>query len=240
MNFNISHEGDVVVLATETNVLVGVDVCAALHLAQWDKDEVYRSFRGSFADNEWQKMNFRNFRIFWSSKEAFVKARGDGLEFDLSRADFSDGFRLDGVPQRQWHFDVEHLDENHVVTTCRGPFNAVVDAYGDFRRTLPSTDYSQIHAPRPSFTFLEVPDLLPAPQKHHLLQLRRGHFSDDDPLPEEEPLSLGKPSVSDNNLFKDELKMDSGIHFLPSSDHPDLSTLRVDGEQHPVCRCTVS
>jgi hypothetical protein len=61
-------------------------------------------------------------------KEAYVKAIGIGLGFDLQRAEFfyecgnmwseSAHLRLDGVHQPDWCFYLTHLEKNHWVRNC--------------------------------------------------------------------------------------------------------------------------
>jgi len=270
-NFNVSHEGDFVVLASETQCLVGVDVCSATSLRQTkDFEELRSSFRASFAAREWRRIEsastvdegFRFFRTFWSCKEAFVKARGDGLQFDLGRLDFSsDGvFRLDGRENRRFRFDVEHLDSEHVVAVCRGPVDAIVDSYGDFTRTMDfaADCTAAIRAERDEFRTVRVEDLLPAKHRQQLLRLRGGLSApapDDadcpvapSPVVEEGPLQTS--GISDNNLRRVEhpprrrVVAEDVLGHLPCSDHPDLSTLRDDDDDRsaraPLLRCVVS
>lgn len=51
----------------------------------------------------------RVFRRYWSMKEAFVKARGDGLAFALERVEFKPQA---GLPEEATFFDV-HVDREH-------------------------------------------------------------------------------------------------------------------------------
>uniref|UniRef100_A0A7S0VD91 holo-[acyl-carrier-protein] synthase n=1 Tax=Polytomella parva TaxID=51329 RepID=A0A7S0VD91_9CHLO len=116
LNFNVSHEGDVVALAAESVLIVGIDVVAplcrrkgppvnaALHIerlrcsfSSFEMDEFAKaSSQDNSDDND---INFardqsitnleRCFQRFWSLKEAFAKLRGDGLGLSpLSRACF--------------------------------------------------------------------------------------------------------------------------------------------------------
>lgn len=121
-NFNVSHEGSWVVLASEPICVCGVDVaapCAARPGA--DNIDPWRDFQDQLAVDEWAVVfeaadqeetvaeepqvlldpllngsdqrpssppGYGMFQRFWSAKEAFVKARGDGLGFELKRACF--------------------------------------------------------------------------------------------------------------------------------------------------------
>jgi 4'-phosphopantetheinyl transferase len=100
-NYNVSHEGDYIVLASEPVCMAGVDIAAPGQSrkskgAGFNLDEIFSSFRDQFTPFEWG--NIRNlpdqqsqedaFRRNWSCKEAFTKARGDGIGFDLNRCEF--------------------------------------------------------------------------------------------------------------------------------------------------------
>ena len=102
-NFNVAHDGDWVVLCAEPVLLCGVDVCGR----QGPRDgtsvrEWFELFKDHFSVEEWNwircdddnkerkpKDQLSVFRLLWSCKEAFTKARGDGLACRLRRCTFS-------------------------------------------------------------------------------------------------------------------------------------------------------
>lgn len=201
-NFNVSHEGDFVVLAAEAKCLCGVDVCSATHLGlpmggSCVVDELRRSFDAQLSPSEWHRIEraaddqdrLTLFKTFWSCKEAFVKARGDGLQFDFARIEFepvridSEGWRqavvrVDGaLPDRDWRFDVEALDKDHICTVCLGPISAVVDKIGDFKASLtgPGRDSDDLARPRPLFSLIAVDDLIPESRRAELNHIRLRH-----------------------------------------------------------------
>lgn len=185
-NFNVSHEGDWVVLASEPLCVCGVDVAAPeQHRPGKHRANIFEDFRDQLTADEWlvvrqeasaapsdpaEQPGYQAFQRFWSCKEAFVKARGDGLGFELGRAGFdfqalslgdvSGGdptgpgepdprafvasVRVDGQPAPGWRFVQHRLGENHWVTVARGPTDSVVDANGEFLATLrrPTADFS--------------------------------------------------------------------------------------------------
>mmetsp|Transcript_22055 Transcript_22055/g.61211 ORF Transcript_22055/g.61211 Transcript_22055/m.61211 type:complete len:319 (-) Transcript_22055:257-1213(-) len=189
-NFNVSHEGDYVVLASEPLCICGVDVAAPSQLRRRGKEqtihEIHSIFRSSFTDNEW-KLIFgagvedeqkQMFRRLWSLKEAFVKARGDGIAFDLGQADFCfdnscwDGTArvvVHGVPLDKWKFFLHELPGGHWLSVARGPATDIVDAHGEFSATLTSMDIEHnidqyqaaIEASEPGFCLLSIPSLVP-------------------------------------------------------------------------------
>lgn len=164
-NFNVSHEGHLVVLASDPALLVGVDVAAPFELRGAPEMGPFAELRESFAniltEREWEDAaaaggeveRVRAFRTRWSLKEAFVKARGDGLAFEMRRVDFLRCHRdaqrqpppveqqwrvyLDGYLQSDWRCTVCELQDGHIVSIARGPVDCAQDAWGQFRRTLP-------------------------------------------------------------------------------------------------------
>lgn len=192
-NFNVSHEGDFVVLASEPMCLVGVDVSASQVFRQGTKEsttQLFETFERQCSPIEWQNIQTAGdgeaqlacFRKHWSLKEAFVKARGDGIAFDLRKADFrlqQTDFKnamvaavllLDGIPQSKWRFTVQELCGGHMVSVARGPPSAAVDAIGDFKRTLQCQHFTEdqwqsiLDQPWPPFSILSVCDMVPACQ----------------------------------------------------------------------------
>jgi 4'-phosphopantetheinyl transferase len=117
------------------------------------------------------------FRQFWSLKEAFVKATGEGLGFDLGRCAFQftnenkqASVAIDGVFQPSWTFRLHQLGQDHCVSVARAPITVIVDAWGGFKATLqlpsvPSQRHEEaLAAPEPPFSMLRVADLIPESQ----------------------------------------------------------------------------
>eukprot|EP00401_Gymnodinium_catenatum_P067889 CAMPEP_0117615616 /NCGR_PEP_ID=MMETSP0784-20121206/84630_1 /TAXON_ID=39447 /ORGANISM="" /LENGTH=369 /DNA_ID=CAMNT_0005419355 /DNA_START=106 /DNA_END=1211 /DNA_ORIENTATION=+ len=196
-NFNVSHEGDWVVLASEPICVCGVDVAAPLDPER--PVNIRRDFGEQLSKAEWADVEvegsrpstgpghdpeYEAFQRRWSSKEAFVKARGDGLGFEpLGRASFSFEPRatapgdiyeatvvVDGEPAPRWRFVQHRLSAFHWVTVARGPTDDVVDANGTFAATMlrPTQTFSrelweaELRAESPGFDEVSVADLVPA------------------------------------------------------------------------------
>lgn len=170
-NFSVSHEGDWVVLASEPLCLCGVDIAAP---QRGQECNIFDTFRDYLTADEWKvvqaeaKMDelmdslvwaetscdshgYGAFQRFWSAKESFVKARGDGLAFNVGRAGFTfqshpavgeEGtaavgyVEVDGKSLSQWTFHQTGFGDDHWITVARGPTQDVVDEIGDFRRTF--------------------------------------------------------------------------------------------------------
>ena len=99
-NFNVSHEGHFVVLASDPALLIGVDVSAPFHLRSGpslgDFDAVRKTFANILTLEEWdlveacesEALRLGAFRRAWTRKESFTKACGEGLAFELQRVEF--------------------------------------------------------------------------------------------------------------------------------------------------------
>jgi len=91
LQFNISHSGDIVLIALADDRQVGVDVERIRHDLELE-EIARRSFSsGEQADLGVLPAGERHNAFFrcWSRKEAFIKARGEGLSLPLDRFDVS-------------------------------------------------------------------------------------------------------------------------------------------------------
>eukprot|EP00754_Rhynchopus_humris_P043396 Rhum_TRINITY_DN3198_c0_g2::Rhum_TRINITY_DN3198_c0_g2_i1::g.9627::m.9627/K06133/LYS5, acpT; 4'-phosphopantetheinyl transferase len=154
-NFNISHDGDFVVLASEPTCLVGVDVVAPREKTpnRGGRDALRKSFtyqeQAYINGHETECEKDRAFGLLWSCKEAYIKARGDGLKFELTRANFfvvdevwDDDHvgehvtvlrvEVDNVCLNRWTFHSSRLPNGYIVTVAKGPSCDAVDPDGDF------------------------------------------------------------------------------------------------------------
>ena len=136
-NFSVSHDGDFVLVASEPLALVGVDVCGGRERCE-ALSRSLEPYRAAFSTEEWaaffaQGADLDAFLVLWACKEAFAKALGQGLAYDLSRVEFVGCTRggrgpfatahvvVDGRVDRRWRVDVAFLDEWHCAAVCRGP-----------------------------------------------------------------------------------------------------------------------
>ena len=181
-NFNVSHDGPWLALAAEPLLLVGVDVSSPRVIGRGaggneggkssssepppalGADRLRCSLGSALSDSEWLRVASQPdaasqdalFRSLWALREAWSKARGDGLgAADLARAEFSIGggkgegegggeeeeeegiaLRLDGILQEQWYFELHDLPDGSALAVALGPPSAAVDAGGTFIKTL--------------------------------------------------------------------------------------------------------
>jgi len=190
-NFNVSHHGAFVAIASEPAALVGLDLMDVHENAEREKGRRARGMggaaqaepgkeaadfvgvfdnnltpgerniiaagcrfgggaaqQGGAADGTDDLAVYRQFYRVWTLKEAYIKAIGIGLGFELQRADFvmadpgdacgtEAHLKLDGVLQPRWRFRFEGLDGppyRHVACISRGPPSHGIDG---FRAALP-------------------------------------------------------------------------------------------------------
>lgn len=191
-NFNVSHEGDFVVLAAEPLFVCGVDVAAPEQtrntLRAESLEDFFHTMRNVLTPNEWRVVRSGKteeeqedlFRRHWSLKEAFVKGRGDGIAFELGKCEFS----FHGTPwantasvsvgnhtRRKWRFYMEELGNRHWVSVARGPPSDIVDAHGEFkgqfrRPEIPVREHEEeLRLPSPPFEMRTVADLVETGRK---------------------------------------------------------------------------
>mmetsp|Transcript_122319 Transcript_122319/g.237929 ORF Transcript_122319/g.237929 Transcript_122319/m.237929 type:complete len:372 (+) Transcript_122319:122-1237(+) len=107
-NFNVSHDGRWVVLASDPLRLVGADVSAPQRARGDAEDERWRDDLATMlSDKEKSYIEMKDtaldrysiFQRIWSAKESVAKAVGQGLDYGLERIEVT----LDGTePQSQW------------------------------------------------------------------------------------------------------------------------------------------
>lgn len=122
---SISHAGNLVVVALQYGVEIGVDVELFDHDVNLDElmgvvcsSEEIAEVNDSGSQNRAQK-----FYEFWVLKEAYLKATGEGLSADARRLVFSVDTtskvslikNLDGGNAGDWDFLLKQHDEQHVI-----------------------------------------------------------------------------------------------------------------------------
>ncbi|XP_064381844.1 L-aminoadipate-semialdehyde dehydrogenase-phosphopantetheinyl transferase-like isoform X2 [Halichondria panicea] len=127
MGFNISHQGDYVVLAaqkgnsgkqvtmdtrtcTQSPPAVGVDVMQLSVPRGASVNEFFSTMSRQFTSTEWEQIkqpntqHLANFYRFWCLKESFIKAEGSGLSYGLQNLEFHTDPALPWPPPS--HIDV--------------------------------------------------------------------------------------------------------------------------------------
>lgn len=139
-DFNVSHQGSYVVFAAEKGASVGVDVMKITD-AQKDLSRFFYLMKRQFTPGEWNAIEgagqtdderLAAFYRHWCLKESFVKADGQGLNWNLQRLEFGiktkilstedfvcdTSFSIDSKVRPDWHFHENLLDEEHSVSVA--------------------------------------------------------------------------------------------------------------------------
>lgn len=130
LNFNVAHSGDFVLVAIADNCEVGVDIEQIRH--DFDPHEIAKQF---FSESERLGLealpaDLRHGAFFscWTRKEAYLKARGDGLNLGLDTFDvaFMPGqqprlvaTRPDPAEAQRWTLDDIEVDPNYKAALAR-------------------------------------------------------------------------------------------------------------------------
>lgn len=126
-NFNISHHGNYVGIASEPMCLVGMDIMSNDIPKNESALDFLKNFASYFTNFEWKYIYSAGdssdilamFYRYWSLKEAFVKAIGSGIGFGLHRLEFhhtnwaSISVKIDGLESRDWTFSLSEIDDKH-------------------------------------------------------------------------------------------------------------------------------
>mmetsp|Transcript_16592 Transcript_16592/g.27693 ORF Transcript_16592/g.27693 Transcript_16592/m.27693 type:complete len:349 (+) Transcript_16592:233-1279(+) len=97
-NYNVSHHGSFVGIASHASLLIGVDIVDISSRASWVSGltefvEIYRKQLSEremklITDQSTERESYTLFYILWSLKEAYVKAIGVGIGIDLQQVEF--------------------------------------------------------------------------------------------------------------------------------------------------------
>ena len=110
VDFNISHSGTGVVCALSKNGRVGIDIEEIKPLDLSD-------FKRQFTDQELSLMReakdtYHEFYLWWTRKEAIIKADGQGLSIPLKKINFQNPGRAE-VKGRSWNIREIHLHKQY-------------------------------------------------------------------------------------------------------------------------------
>ncbi|KAK3035031.1 hypothetical protein RJ639_033945, partial [Escallonia herrerae] len=177
-NFNASHHGDYVAIASEPICLVGLDIASPSIPHKETVPEFIQNFSSYFSRVEWDKIcnagpcddMLKEFYRYWCLKEAFVKAIGTGVGFKLDYVEFHHynwtniRVKVDGNEVSDWKFCLFELGGQHLVSVARGHPRAATE---NFKKTLNQTEFDKeeyhlaLHLPNPSFVLKTVEELIP-------------------------------------------------------------------------------
>lgn len=142
-NFNTSHQGDYVGIASEPLCLVGLDIVSISKPQGESTIEFINNFSSYLTDHEWNCVVragssseiLTEFYRYWCLKEAFVKAVGAGVGFGLRRLEFHHlhwsniSIYIDGEESGKWRFWLFKLDDMHLASIAKGHPEDAVNSY---------------------------------------------------------------------------------------------------------------
>lgn len=186
-NFNASHSGDYVAIASEPVCLVGLDIIYHAPPQNESVEEFIQNFSSYFSDFEWLDIveasssseMLNRFYRYWCLKEAYSKAIGVGVGSTLDTVEFhhtnwNDIFvKVDGNKLEDWRFWLLELGKDHSVAICRGHPRMAAESYRKHLKQteLNDTTYSLgLDLPNPHFISRKVEDLLPVSDGACVLQ----------------------------------------------------------------------
>jgi 4'-phosphopantetheinyl transferase len=138
LRFNLSHSHDMALLAVARNRDVGVDV--EFRRADFATDEIAQRFFSRSERNQLgaiaPEQKTEAFFNCWTRKEAYIKARGEGLSFPLDQFDVAFapdavpallGNRRDGTEVSRWSFEeLSPADGYAAALTVEGNFSRLL------------------------------------------------------------------------------------------------------------------
>ncbi|RUS82468.1 hypothetical protein EGW08_009774 [Elysia chlorotica] len=175
VSFNVSHQGDYVVLAAERGGAVGVDVMKV----EWPRNSpvsaFFKTMHKQFSDREWSEVKrhademdqLKVFYRLWCLKESIVKAYGTGIGFEVSRLNFnldcrdvregqvvtSTSVEIDGDLSPEWTFEESYLDGHCIAVAA--------DYTSNKNRAVPSSSEGESReSSAPAFQVLDIERVL--------------------------------------------------------------------------------
>ncbi|XP_040995027.1 L-aminoadipate-semialdehyde dehydrogenase-phosphopantetheinyl transferase-like [Juglans microcarpa x Juglans regia] len=176
-NFNVSHHGDFVAIASEPLCLVGLDIVSCVIPLKETVLDFVQNFSSYFSHLEWDNIVnagssddiLAEFYRYWCLKEAYVKAIGSGLAYGLDKVEFhntrwtSISVKINGEDVKEWKFWLVELGKRHWVSIARGHPRSATESY---KRTLKRSEFNNedyhkgLHLPSVDFVFKTVEELI--------------------------------------------------------------------------------
>lgn len=176
-NFNVSHHGDYVAIASEPICLVGVDIVSFFTPEKETVLEFIQNFSTYFSSLEWDNIVkagsndkiLLEFHRYWCVKESFVKAIGTGVGYKLDGIEFHHRdwtnirVKINGKEMQDWKFWLLSIGKNYAVSIARGHPRSASENY---RKTLQKTQFDEndykfgLNLPNTSFVLQTVEQLI--------------------------------------------------------------------------------
>ncbi|KAF3950079.1 hypothetical protein CMV_024122 [Castanea mollissima] len=176
-NFNVSHHGDYVAIASEPLCLVGLDIVSYDIPPKETVLEFIQNFSSYFSSLEWDNIVnagscdgiLAEFYRYWCLKEAYVKAIGSGLAYGLDKVEFlhtrwtNISVKINGEDTREWRFWLFELGKGHWASIARGHPRSATESY---RKTLQGSEFNLeeyhkgLHLPNVDFVSRTIEELI--------------------------------------------------------------------------------
>ncbi|XP_059628444.1 uncharacterized protein LOC132271166 [Cornus florida] len=176
-NFNASHHGDYVAIASEPVCLVGLDIVSHFIPERETIQEYIQNFSSYFSSLEWNNIinadtcdgMLNEFYRYWCLKEAFVKAMGIGVGYRLDHVVFHHTnwtnifVEVDGEELKDWRFWLFELAKGHLVCIAKGHPRTATKSY---KKTLKRLQFDEeeyhlgLHLPSVGFMLQTVNELI--------------------------------------------------------------------------------
>ncbi|XP_059434759.1 uncharacterized protein LOC132167752 isoform X1 [Corylus avellana] len=176
-NFNVSHHGDHVAIASEPLCLVGLDIVSCVIPQKETVLGFVQNFSSYFSSLEWDNIVnagtcddiLVEFYRYWCLKEAYVKAIGSGLASGLDKVEFHNtrwtgiSVKINGEDMREWGFWLSEMGKRHLVSIAKGHPRSATESY---KRTLKRIDFNEeeyrmaLHLPNVDFVSRTVEELI--------------------------------------------------------------------------------
>ncbi|XP_031282768.1 L-aminoadipate-semialdehyde dehydrogenase-phosphopantetheinyl transferase-like [Pistacia vera] len=176
-NFNVSHHGNYVAIASEPLCLVGLDIVSCIIPCRETVPQFVQNFSSYFSSLEWDEIInagscdeiLIEFYRYWCLKEAYVKAIGSGVAYRLDKVEFHHtdwtniSVKIDGEAMTEWRFWLFELGRRHWVSIAKGHPRSATENY---KRTLARIDFNEenynedLHLPNAPFVMRTVEQLV--------------------------------------------------------------------------------
>ncbi|PON33074.1 4'-phosphopantetheinyl transferase superfamily [Parasponia andersonii] len=176
-NFNASHHGDYVAIASEPLCLVGLDIVSLVIPWKETVIDFIHNFSSYFSSLEWDNIVgagtcndiLAEFYRYWCLKEAYVKAIGSGVSSGLEKVEFHHiswrniSVKIAGRAIPEWRFWLSELGKGHLVSVARGH---PISATENYKRALKHVEFDEeeyhkgLHLPNVEFVFQTIEQLI--------------------------------------------------------------------------------
>ena len=118
--YNVSHDKNIVIIITDPIKSIGIDIMSI------NQNIDIESLKFIFTENEYKYItNLEDFIVFWSLKEAYIKAKCKSLNFGLNKMEFNIKdinnitLHIDGIILHNWYFKYFIFKSEYIIAIAR-------------------------------------------------------------------------------------------------------------------------